>query len=227
MWELPSPPLDDDGALVALPLPAAITKGTKARTSWVSTGALAEVAAYVALERTAAVRGSQWRPDGEALAVTDPDATGGRINGRRVRWASLGLAERLRLVAPDGGACVLGVRADGGPLVDWEYTFAAASRRCRRLDPRFPAVTPHVLRHSFAVNTLRFLVRTHLGDTAKLMAVSGGDPAWALALRAQDPLLVLRDLLGHASVSTTEVYLRMVDTTRLFTDAELAQAEPA
>ena len=84
-----------------------------------------------------------------------------------------------------------------------------------------------MLRHSFAVHTLRLLVRTHLADTAKLMRVSGGDPGWALALRAQEPLLVLRDLLGHASVSTTEVYLRMVDTTRLFTDAELDEAESA
>jgi integrase len=225
VWELPSPPLDGETGIVALPLPAAITKGAKARTTWVPTEALADVHAYVALERAVAVGESGWRPAGEALAVSDPDATGGRVNGRRVRWSSLGPAERRRLVAPGGGAAVVAVRADGGPLGDWEHTFAAASRRCGRIDARFPIVTPHMLRHTFAVHTLRYLVRTHLADTAKLMRVSGGDPGWALALRAQDPLLVLRDLLGHTSVSTTEVYLRMVDTTRLFTDAELDEAE--
>ncbi len=120
---------------------------------------------------------------------------------------------------------MVAVRADGGPLGDWEHTFAAASRRCGRIDARFPAVTPHMLRHSFAVHTLRYLVRTHLADTAKLMRVSGGDPAWVLALRSSDPLLVLRDLLGHASVSTTEDYLRVVDTSRLFTDAELDEGD--
>ena len=62
---------------------------------------------------------------------------------------------------------------------------------------------------------------------ARRLGVSGADPAWALALRAQDPLLVLQDLLGHASVATTEVYLRLIDTTRLFTDAELGLAEGA
>jgi integrase len=227
VWELPSPPLNDGEAVVAMAVPAAVTKGTKARTTWVPSGALAEVHAYVALERSAAVRGSAWRPAGGALQVADPDANGGHVNGRRVRWSSLGPAERRRLVAPGGGAAVLAVRADGGALTDWEHTFAAASRRCRRIDPRFPSVTPHMLRHSFAVHTLRLLVRTHLADAAKLTRISGGDPAWALALRAQDPLLVLRDLLGHASVSTTEVYLRMVDTTRLFTDVELGEAESA
>ncbi len=64
-----------------------------------------------------------------------------------------------------------------------------------------------MLRHSFAVHTLRWLTRTQLATVAKLMGASGADPAWALALRSQDPLLMLRDLLGHASVSTTEVYL--------------------
>jgi len=40
VWELPSPPLDGETGIVALPLPAAITKGTKARTTWVPTEAL-------------------------------------------------------------------------------------------------------------------------------------------------------------------------------------------
>jgi hypothetical protein len=31
--------------------------------------------------------------------------------------------------------------------------------------------------------------------------------------------MVLRDLLGHSSVLTTEVYLRRLDTTRIFSDA--------
>jgi hypothetical protein len=34
-----------------------------------------------------------------------------------------------------------------------------------------------------------------------------------------DPLMVLRDLLGHSSVATTELYLRRLDTTRVFREA--------
>ena len=130
--------------------------------------------------------------------------------------------ERRRLVAPQGGSALWALRPDGGPLTDWSYVFGAASERCRRYEPRFPtSVTPHMLRHSFAVHTLRWLLRTQLQTVSKAMRAGGADPAWALALRVQDPLLVLRDLLGHASVATTEMYLHLIDTTRLFTDAEL------
>ena len=38
-------------------------------------------------------------------------------------------------------------------------------------------------------------------------------------LAKADPLLVLRDLLGHSSVLTTEKYLRRLDTTRIYREA--------
>jgi hypothetical protein len=40
-----------------------------------------------------------------------------------------------------------------------------------------------------------------------------------LYLTKADPLLVLRDLLGHSTVLTTEKYLRKLDTTRIYRDA--------
>jgi hypothetical protein len=39
-----------------------------------------------------------------------------------------------------------------------------------------------------------------------------------LYLKTTEPLLVLRDLLGHSSVLTTEVYLNRLDTTRIFAE---------
>ena len=42
------------------------------------------------------------------------------------------------------------------------------------------------------------------------------DAALALYLTKSDPIQVLRDLLGHSSVTTTEVYLSRLDTTRIF-----------
>src|SRR5260370_601062 len=43
--------------------------------------------------------------------------------------------------------------------------------------------------------------------------------ALGLYLSKGDPLLVLRDLLGHSSVLTTEKYLRRLDTTRIYAAA--------
>lgn len=179
----------------------------------------------MALERSAAVVGSRWLPT-DPLRVTEADQRGGRVNGRRVQWASLSPAERRRLVAPGGGTALLAARCDGAPFTDWSTCSPRRASAARASSPAFLG-SRHTLRHTFAVHTLRRLVRQHLADAAKLLGVSGADPAWALALRAQDPLLVLRDLLGHASVATTEVYLRLIDTTRLFTDAELGLAEEA
>ena len=48
---------------------------------------------------------------------------------------------------------------------------------------------------------------------------TGPDAALALYLAKSDPLMVLRDLLGHSSVLTTEVYLRRLDMTRIYRDA--------
>jgi hypothetical protein len=45
------------------------------------------------------------------------------------------------------------------------------------------------------------------------------DAALGFYLSKADPLLVLRDLLGHSTVLTTEKYLRRLDTTRIYRDA--------
>jgi site-specific recombinase XerD len=47
--------------------------------------------------------------------------------------------------------------------------------------------------------------------------------------RVHDPLLALRDLLGHASVTTTQVYLHAIDPTRLLAsvDEELEECRAA
>ncbi len=145
--------------------------------------------------------------------VTEPDAAGGRVNGRRVRWDKLGPGQRRRLVAPGGGSCLLAVRSDGGPFTAWESVFTRASDRIRRrFEPRFPHVHPHRLRHSFALATLERLVSGYYAQAAGLVTATGrgGGPDAALAhyLARADPMMVLRDLLGHSSVVTTEAYLR-------------------
>lgn len=69
------------------------------------------------------------------------------------------------------------------------------------------------------MSTLEWLVSGHYRQAARLVADTDGDAALALYLTKADPLLVLRDLLGHSSVVTTEKYLRRLDTAHVYREA--------
>jgi hypothetical protein len=69
------------------------------------------------------------------------------------------------------------------------------------------------------MRTLEYLVSGHYRQAAKLVNDTDADAALVLYLTKADPLLVLRDLLGHSSVLTTEKYLRRLDTTRIYREA--------
>jgi integrase len=221
--EVPPLPAAPASLPIPFPVPAGIAKGRKFRTTWISYEALAEVHRYLGLHRPLAAAGSAWRPPpgrGEPLQVSEADARGGRVNGRRVSWGSLRPAERLRLVAPGGGSMLVAVRADGGPFTAWASVFARTADRIRdRFDPRFPHVHPHRARHSFAIATLERLVGGYYQQAAKLVQDTGADAGLALYLSRSDPLMVLRDLLGHSSAVTTEAYLRRLDMTRVYREA--------
>jgi integrase len=221
VWEIPPLPTRRSPAPIPFPVPAGVTKGKKFRTTWISYDALARVHRYIELDRAANVEGSLWTPArDEPLWVSKADARGGRINGTRVAWESLRPPERKRLVAPDGGSCLLSVRRDGGPFTAWSTVLARTANRIRdKWEPRFPHVHPHRLRHTFAMQTMERLVGGYYAQLAQAMKDTSADNALALYLSKADPLMVLRDLLGHSTVLTTEKYLRRLDTTRIFRDA--------
>ena len=222
-YEIPALPPRPTTIPIPFPVPAGVSKGRKFRTTWSSYEALAAVHHYLELDRAATADGSTWCPPrrwGEPLLVTNPDARGGRINGVRRRWDTLTPGERRRLVAPEGGSCLLALRNGGGPFTAWATVFERTADRIRaRFEPRFPHVYPHRLRHSFSMRTLEYLVTGHYRQAAKLVKDTDADAALVFYLSKADPLLVLRDLLGHSSVLTTEKYLKRLDTTRIYRDA--------
>ncbi|MFD0507734.1 hypothetical protein ACFQ0G_43205 [Streptomyces chiangmaiensis] len=69
------------------------------------------------------------------------------------------------------------------------------------------------------MRTLEYLVTGHYRQAAKLVRDTDADAALVFYLTKADPLLVLRDLLGHSTVLTTEKYLRRLDTTRIYREA--------
>jgi integrase len=198
-------------------------QGPQVPHTWISYDALAAVHHYLELDCAVTADGSTWRPPrrwGELLLVTNPNARGGLINGVRRRWDTLTPDERRRLVAPGGGSCLLALRNGGGPFTAWATVFERTADRIRaRFEPRFPHIHPHRLRHSFSMRTLEYLVTGHYRQAAKLVKDTDADAALVFYLSKADPLLVLRDLLGHSSVLTTEKYLKRLDTTRIYRDA--------
>ncbi|MFD8222193.1 hypothetical protein ACFV2U_53360 [Streptomyces sp. NPDC059697] len=102
----------------------------------------------------------------------------------------------------------MGLQSTGKPFVDWATAFRRTSVRIReRYEPRFPTTASHRLRHSMAMATLEQLIKGFYRQAATLVADTGDDAGMALYLMKSEPMLVLRDLLGHQSVVSTELYV--------------------
>jgi len=84
----------------------------------------------------------------------------------------------------------------------WEAVFARASQRCQAAGLDYN-VSPHQLRHSFAVHMLALLIRQRFGEVSADQDLSGATYRRLLG----DPLQQVQRLLGHASLATTYIYL--------------------
>ncbi|MET9544234.1 site-specific integrase [Streptomyces sp. NPDC006627] len=216
------PPLPPRPTLlpVEFPLAYGITKGEKDRVTWIHYAQLAAMHQYIDLDRAASAEGQTWRPPwrlGEPLLVEEPDWEGARLNGVRKSWRSLRPRERLCLVTPSGQSPLVGLQSRGQPFVDWATVFRRTSARIReRYEPRFPTTAPHRLRHSMAMRTLEELVKGRYRRIAQLVEDTDEDAALALWLRKHEPMMILRDLLGHWSVTSTELYIARLDVSRIY-----------
>lgn len=193
-----------------------VGKNSRSREIWIADSLALAVDHYRLIEREYLVQRAQRqlrkaRREGRIPIVEVIDGLRElrfRVNGFSMRAEQMSddLRRHAVRVRPDGilDPLALFVMQGGhGPSPNrFNETFNDASERVALLGPRHDAppahlsVTPHVLRHTFAVRMLAALMR-HGRETA-------GDPN----IHLTQPLLVVQELLGHARRDTTELYLR-------------------
>jgi len=199
---------------VWLDLPDALTKGDRGRQILLSGRLLEQARAYIAVERAHAVtkfrQRSGWRSYERPIFVhRERSASRLRLlDGSDVVLDLLSPEERSRIIVCDddgtpGEPAVLWLTEVGLPVQpnSWEVIFARASERCRSLSFSVN-ITPHQLRHTFAVHMLAMLIQQRIRDAAL--------PAGPIEGYRQilgDPLQQVQRLLGHASLATTYIYL--------------------
>ena len=192
-------------------------------------GPLKEIDLYRRTERRRVVRASHsalWKRRHELAVVRGIDRAKGKISfdigEQRKVMAIENIPPQLRrimVVDGDGGLESLSLFVGRGGLPpghrNWLRTFELANIRMAGFTDQLPgmpvAITPHDLRHTFAVVLLRSLM-----DVAFQRETSRRDGGGHGSLSehiAVNPLLTLQRLLGHSSPATTMVYLRHVEDT--------------
>lgn len=230
---LPEPPVPDPGdERRSLPyrLAAATTKGSKGREIRLPLRLLKRLNDYAEVERDIALgryrQRQAWKRIDAPLMVADHDHRSLRLAGVRssipVRYDLLKPDERSRLVLRQGMEPLALWLTEGGlpmPMAAWEAVFRRASARCRSFGIDID-VTPHMLRHTFAVHLLTLLLREQLGW---IMEERVGHMSPAYRRLIGDPLLKLQRLMGHSHIESTYIYLDHLDDCQAMIDAAVDQ----
>lgn len=200
-----------------LRLASRLTKGDKGRTIIIPRSVVAALRHYIELERAIAVAAFRaregWAAIDAILCRRLSPVSFTRLSGRRperIAFDELTPEERLRIVLVDARGrptepAALWLSEIGLPVApnSWEKVFERASRRCATAKFRIK-VTPHQLRHAFAVHMLAMLIRKTIAEAGS----DERDPSSAAYRRLLgDPLHTVQRLLGHASIETTYIYL--------------------
>lgn len=216
------------GASVVL---EACAKYRKRRRIHVPASTLRLIDLYRATERRNTVLAAQeslQRRRADLLVVDEVDAGAGvvraRVDGRRRAWPLHQMPAELRSIAVEEnslGLEPLGLFVGRGGLPislrAWHAHFQAASRRVRELAPdlmdgRRAQVTPHDLRHTFAVVMLKELTEVALARERDRRQGHLG-PATLSEHISINPRLTVQRLLGHSNPATTMIYLRYIEDT--------------
>ena len=204
--------LDRDGDRTQqlwLPLPPPLTKGDRGRSVLVPRRLLRQVAAYVAVERAAGV--VKFATRGGAAKLGQPILVT-RAGLNRMREVCTP-EERCRLILCDEDGtprepAALWLTEVGQPVRpnSWEVIFTRACSRCAENGFSL-SISPHQLRHTFAVHMLALLIQQRLREAALPVG-----PVESYRLILGDPLQQVQRLLGHASLTTTYIYLDHIAT---------------
>ncbi|WP_231736802.1 tyrosine-type recombinase/integrase [Sphingobium sp. CCH11-B1] len=207
-------------------LPATITKGRKPRSvPFPKRVAGNFIDPYVREERSQLV--DRWRRAGGIRTMRQP-LIGSIVGGRRILMqgeqrlrplASLRIDERRNLLllpgpdAPPENAqpAALWLAQDGSALTPaaWQSIFRRTSKKLSETMGWELAISPHTLRHTFAVYWLTHLIKA---EVARLDRRSLPDRTEEIYMKVvSDPLRRVQRWLGHASILTTEKYLTYLD----------------
>jgi site-specific recombinase XerD len=234
------PPRDDrSAASVEL---QAIAKGGYHRTVNVQHDVLRSIDAYRRTERAImarhAARALARRRD-ELFVVTDVDAAQmrlrGRLRGQAKEYAISAMPADIRrntVIEGDHGLEPMGLfLGRGGRMLGkarWEQIFESASKRAARVAAETDKVTmprkitPHDMRHTFAVYMLKILTEHQIEEAARRRA-EGAHEAYIQEHIGVNPLLRVQELLGHQSPSSTLKYLRYIEDTNVIVARAVAE----
>lgn len=218
------------GRQVWLDLPDAQTKGDRGRQILVPARLLEQVRAYVDVERAHAItkfqQRSGWQSIDRPIFVRHEryPARLRLLDGGYIALDLLDPEERCRIIVCDNDGkpnepAALWLSEVGMPVQpnSWEVIFARASSRSRSFGFDI-SVSPHQLRHTFAVHMLAMLIQHRIRDAA---LPAGPMEGYRQALG--DPLQQVQRLLGHASLTTTYIYLDHIATRADTVDAAVEE----
>ena len=211
---------NDQAAQLWLRLPPPLTKGDRGRSVLVPRRLLRQIDAYVAVERAAGVAKFVARDGATSFERPIPVTRAGLDRMRDVSTPE----ERCRLILCDENGvprepAALWLTEVGQPLRpnSWEMIFTRACRRCAQNGVPL-SISPHQLRHTFAVHMLALLIQQRLREAA----LPAG-PVESYRLILGDPLQQVQRLLGHASLATTYIYLDHIATRADTVDAAVEE----
>ena len=215
-------------------LASSTAKGEKSRKVYIPIRILRQITSYCEIERTNAIASGKLRCADEHW--THPLLV---KSATRRTW-TIQVGEETTTVsvsrlAPHVRSSARQRRADGTPDTpmslwlteqgmpmksdSWEAIFAQASARCCRFGYDL-YVTPHMLRHTFAVHMLASLIRAQIGALFERPPDDPSLRADAYRRLAGDPLRTLQKLLGHATITSTYIYLdNVLEAQALIDDA--------